>query len=142
MLPHQPAPCRRSRLEFNLLPWYASAHRGAGWKSSSPAAEYEEARKAFASLARRSGTDDVAINCSNTTEAIDHLAYRLGLGHDDVLVTTVVKHHANLMPWSHVARCSFVERDAAGTFDCGRRRGRARCGAAISTTWWDCRVGR
>ena len=44
--------------------------------------------------------DDVAIICRNTTEAINHLAYRLRLTPDDVVVTTVVEHHANLLPWS------------------------------------------
>ena len=71
----------------------------------------------MASFAGRSGTDDVAIICRNTTEAINHLAYRLGLGHDDVVVTTVVEHHANLLPWSRVTRCRYVECDATGTFD-------------------------
>ena len=71
----------------------------------------------MASFAGRSGTDDVAIICRNTTEAINHLAYRLGLGRDDVVVTTVVEHHANLLPWSRVARCRYVECDADGTFE-------------------------
>ena len=48
--------------------------------------------------------DDVAIICRNTTEAINHLAYRLRLTADDVVVTTVVEHHANLLPWARVAR--------------------------------------
>jgi selenocysteine lyase/cysteine desulfurase len=52
----------------------------------------------------------------NTTEAINHLAYRLGLGADDVVVTTVVEHHANLLPWSRVARRRWVECGIDGTF--------------------------
>ncbi len=71
----------------------------------------------MASFVGRSGTDDVAIICRNTTEAINHLAYRLGLGHDDVVVTTVVEHHANLLPWFRVTRCRYVECDDTGTFD-------------------------
>jgi len=109
-------PAVASRVQA-FLPWYSSVHRGAGWKSQLATAEYEEARGAFAALAGRTGTDDVAIICRNTTEAINHLAYRLGLGRDDVVVTTVVEHHANLLPWSRVARCRYVECDAAGTFD-------------------------
>jgi selenocysteine lyase/cysteine desulfurase len=53
----------------------------------------------------------------NTTEAINHLAYRLGLGPDDVVATTVVEHHANLLPWARVARRRWVECGTAGTFD-------------------------
>ena len=48
----------------------------------------------------------MAILCRNTTEAINHLAYRLRLEPDDVVVTTVVEHHANLLPWGRVARAA------------------------------------
>jgi selenocysteine lyase/cysteine desulfurase len=52
----------------------------------------------------------------NTTEAINHLAYRLRLGADDVVVTTVVEHHANLLPWGRVATLRWVECGPDGTF--------------------------
>lgn len=104
-----------SRVEA-FLPWYSSVHRGAGWKSQFATAEYEQARDAFATFAGRAGTDDVAVICRNTTEAINHLAYRLAFEPGDVVVTTVVEHHANLLPWSRLARCRHVECDAAGTF--------------------------
>jgi selenocysteine lyase/cysteine desulfurase len=58
----------------------------------------------------------VAIVCRNTTEAINHLAYRLNLSPDDVVVTTVVEHHANLLPWARLCKRRFVECDADGTF--------------------------
>jgi selenocysteine lyase/cysteine desulfurase len=59
---------------------------------------------------------DVAILCRNTTEAINHLAYRLRLGPTDVVVTTVVEHHANLLPWGRVAERRYVECGTDGTF--------------------------
>jgi len=108
-------PAVASRVQ-EFLPWYSSVHRGAGWKSQLATAEYEEARTAFAAFAGRTGTDDIAIICRNTTEAINHLAYRLGLRRVDIVVTTVVEHHANLLPWARVARCRYVECEAAGTF--------------------------
>jgi len=83
-----------------FVPWYSSVHRGAGYKSQMATAAYEEAREAAIRFAGRAGTDDIAILCRNTTEAINHLAYRLRLTPDDVIVTTVVEHHANLLPWS------------------------------------------
>lgn len=100
-----------------FLPWYSSVHRGAGWKSQLATGEYEEAREAMLRFAGRAGTGDVAIICRNTTEAINHLAYRLRLGGDDVVVTTVVEHHANLLPWGRVATRRYVECDATGRFD-------------------------
>ena len=99
-----------------FLPWYSSVHRGAGWKSQLATAEYEEARAAALAFAGRAGTDDVAIICRNTTEAINHLAYRLRLAPDDVVATTVVEHHANLLPWARLAQRRYVECGADGTF--------------------------
>jgi len=100
-----------------FLPWYSSIHRGAGWKSQLATGAYEDARSAFAAHAGREGTDDIAIICRNTTEAINHLAYRLALRPDDVVVTTVVEHHANLLPWGRHAQRRYVECDTTGTFE-------------------------
>jgi selenocysteine lyase/cysteine desulfurase len=100
-----------------FLPWYSSVHRGAGWKSQRATAGYEEARAAALAFAGPTRRDDVAILCRNTTEAINHLAYRLRLRSDDVVVTTVVEHHANLLPWARVATRRYVECDRRGVFD-------------------------
>jgi len=110
-----------------FVPWYSSVHRGAGYKSQLATAAYEDARTAalgFARRGRRAGHgrpagDDVAIICRNTTEALNHLAYRLRLSHKDVVVTTVVEHHANLLPWSRAAACRYVECGPDGTFSLG-----------------------
>ena len=58
----------------------------------------------------------MAIICRNTTEALNHLAYRLRLAPGDVVVTTVAEHHANLLPWSRAAACRYVECGGDGTF--------------------------
>ena len=100
-----------------FLPWYSSVHRGAGYKSRLATEAYEEARAAALCFAGRAPDgDDVAIICRNTTEAINHLAYRLRLQPDDVVVTTVVEHHANLLPWARLCRRRFVECGPDGTF--------------------------
>src|SRR5206468_13025119 len=81
-----------------FVPWYSSVHRGAGYKSRVATEAYEAARAAALQFAgRHVDGDDVAIVCRNTTEAINHLAYRLRLAADDVVVTTVIEHHANLL---------------------------------------------
>ena len=118
----------------DFLPWYSSVHRGAGWKSQLATAEYEDARDAALAFAGRGGptsasasahasahantthSTDVAIICRNTTEAINHLAYRLRLAPDDVVVTTVVEHHANLLPWARLSERRYVECGPDGTF--------------------------
>ena len=101
-----------------FLPWYSSVHRGAGYKSRQATAAYEEARNATLRFAGRDpGGADTAIICRNTTEAVNHLAYRLRLDPDDVVVTTVVEHHANLLPWARACRRRYVECGPDGTFE-------------------------
>jgi selenocysteine lyase/cysteine desulfurase len=109
-----------ARRVHEFLPRYSSVHRGAGYKSRLATRAYEEARLAALAFAGRTpDTPDVAIICRNTTEAINHLAYRLGLASDDVVVTTVVEHHANLLPWARYCRRRFVECGREGTFEVG-----------------------
>jgi selenocysteine lyase/cysteine desulfurase len=88
-----------------FVPWYSSIHRGAGYKSQVATAAYEDARGAALAFAGDRGPDDVAIICRNTTEALNHLAYRLRLDPRDVVVSTVVEHHANFLPWGRIATC-------------------------------------
>ncbi|MCC6226572.1 MAG: aminotransferase class V-fold PLP-dependent enzyme [Microthrixaceae bacterium] len=100
-----------------FLPNYSSVHRGAGFKSQYSTEAYENARRAAERFAGRDDTDDVAVLCRNTTEAINHLAYRLRFSAQDVVLTTVVEHHANLLPWGRVAaRREWIECSPDGTF--------------------------
>ena len=86
-----------------FLPWYSSVHRGAGYKSRRATAAYEAARDSAQRFSGRPAEgDDVVVLVRNTTEAINQLAYRLQLGPDDVVVSTVVEHHACLL---YTSRC-------------------------------------
>ena len=112
----QAHPAASARVE-EFLPWYSSVHRGAGFRSRRATSAYESARRTVLSFAGRDPDGpDVAIFCRNTTEALNHLAYRLRLSPDDVVVTTVVEHHANLLPWGRVATRRYVECSGNGTF--------------------------
>jgi selenocysteine lyase/cysteine desulfurase len=129
-----------------FLPWYSSVHRGAGYASRQATRRYEAARTAAERFAGRDPEgDDVAILCRNTTEAVNHLAYRLRLAPDDVVVTTVVEHHANLLPWARLCERRFVECGTDGTFtpddvarvlDTGRRPALLAITGASNVTGW------
>jgi selenocysteine lyase/cysteine desulfurase len=129
-----------------FLPWYSSVHRGAGYKSRQATAAYEAARQSAYRFAGRSVDDgSVAVLVRNTTEAINQLAYRLRLGPDDVVATTVVEHHANLLPWARVAARRWVECGPDGTFtvddvaavlDAGRRPALLAITGASNVTGW------
>ena len=101
----------------DFVPWYSSVHRGTGMKSRRATDRFEHAREAVLRFAGRPvDGSDVAIICRNTTEAINHLAYRLQLRPSDRVVTTVVEHHANLLPWARYGRPTHVECAVDGTF--------------------------
>jgi selenocysteine lyase/cysteine desulfurase len=130
----------------DFLPWYSSVHRGAGYKSRQATAAYEQARQSAHRFARRPlAEDNVVVLCRNTTEAINQLAYRLRFDPDDVVATTVVEHHANLLPWARVATRRWVECGADGTFttddvvdvlDTGRRPALLALTGASNVTGW------
>ncbi|MGY1679312.1 aminotransferase class V-fold PLP-dependent enzyme [Geodermatophilus sp. SYSU D01176] len=100
-----------------FLPWYSSVHRGAGAKSQFSSARYEEARETLLRFVGADAATHVALFPRNTTEALNLIAFRLGLTRDDVVVTTAVEHHANLLPWRRHARLRVVDVDESGTFD-------------------------
>ncbi len=129
-----------------FLPMYSSVHRGAGYRSRYATAAYEAARQAVLSFAgREPDGPDVAILCRNTTEAINQLAFRLRLQPTDIVVTTVVEHHANLLPWGRFAERRYVECSREGTFtvddvcaalDRGTRPALLAVTAASNVTGW------
>src|SRR3712207_401540 len=100
-----------------FLPWYASVHRGAGIRSQLTSKRYEEAREIMVRFVGGDPRTHLALFPRNTTEALNLLAFRLGLTQDDVVVTTAVEHHANLLPWRRHAQLRVVDVDTSGTFD-------------------------
>ena len=80
-----------------LLPWYASVHRGAGAASQRCTLAYERARQTIGDFVG-ARADDHVIFTRNTTDSLNLLARCVPAG------TTVVgwsgEHHANLLPWS------------------------------------------
>jgi selenocysteine lyase/cysteine desulfurase len=101
----------------DFLPWYSSVHRGSGAKSQVSSARYEQARETLGRFVGADPATHVALFPRNTTEGLNLIAFRLGLTRDDVVVTTAVEHHANLLPWRRHAQLRVVDVDRSGTFD-------------------------
>ncbi|MGH3760887.1 aminotransferase class V-fold PLP-dependent enzyme [Actinophytocola sp.] len=83
-----------------LLPWYASVHRGAGLASQVSTKVYERAREVVRRFVGARRTDAVVFT-RNTTDALNLLARALprtgGTGTSVVRFDT--DHHAALLPW-------------------------------------------
>lgn len=105
-----------ARAVDDYLPWYSSVHRGAGVRSRVASARYEAARETVLGFVGADPRTHVALFPRNTTEALNMLAFRLGLARDDVVVTTAAEHHANLLPWRRHATLRTVDVAGDGTF--------------------------
>ncbi|RKF25997.1 aminotransferase class V-fold PLP-dependent enzyme [Micromonospora globbae] len=107
------APCARTAADAvaELLPWYASVHRGAGALSRRCTLAYERARQTVGDFfgAR---ADDHVIFTRNTTDALNLLARSLPPG--TTVVTFASEHHANLLPWPRGSVRLPVPADAGG----------------------------
>ncbi|MER6969620.1 aminotransferase class V-fold PLP-dependent enzyme [Nocardioides sp. NPDC000445] len=98
-----------------VLPWYASVHRGAGYLSQVSTALYEESRATIGAYVG-AREDDVTVITRNTTDSVNLLA---GCVPGRVLVLDI-EHHANLLPWRRVEAGVTVvagQNTLAGTID-------------------------
>jgi cysteine desulfurase / selenocysteine lyase len=92
-----------------LLTSNGGVHRGAHQLMEEATDAYEQGR---ADIAAFVGADpDELVFTKNATESLNLLSYVLGdnrfdqaVGPGDVIVTTELEHHANLIPWQELAR--------------------------------------
>jgi len=88
--------------------WYSSIHRGTGFKSLLSSELYDQCREIVARFVGADPAYHVVIFCANTTDAINKLCRRLHLGPDEVVLTTVMEHHSNLLPWRLSGNVDYV----------------------------------
>jgi cysteine desulfurase/selenocysteine lyase len=103
--------------------WYSNVHRGTGFKSQLSSWVFEEARNI---IGRFVGADDssTVIFCKNTTEAINKLAWRFQCPianamdkelEKPVIITSVMEHHSNELPWRKSGKVVHVNINHDGT---------------------------
>ena len=100
-----------------FLKWYSNVHRGTGFKSKLSSWAFDKSRERIAEFVNGKHPDRVVIFSKNTTEAINHLAHRFPFRKDGVVLTTVMEHHSNELPWRKVARVIHIEVDHDGKVD-------------------------
>ena len=85
---------------------YANVHRGIYELSEDATQRFEAARRKVAQFLG-APTDKEIVFVRNATEAINLVAYswgRANLRAGDVMVTTQLEHHANIVPWQQLTR--------------------------------------
>lgn len=100
-----------------LLPHYGSVHRGAGYNARRCTMAYELARRTIRDFLGADRERDVVVFTKNTTEAINKLARSMPVNDGDVVLTTVLEHHSNDLPWRARVRTVHVGAAPDGTLD-------------------------
>jgi cysteine desulfurase/selenocysteine lyase len=96
------------------LEWYSAVHRGAGFKSQVSSLAYEEAREIIAHFVGADPHERACIFVRNATEALNRCSGRFHFHPGDVVLTTLMEHHSNMLTWR--SRCGHVEYVAVDDF--------------------------
>ena len=112
-------PAFRSVMETveRFVPLYASVHRGTGYLSRLSTAAYEEARVLVGRFVGADPERDVVLFGKNTTEAVNRLARSLLMAPGSVVLTTMLEHHSNDLPWRARTRTVRVRAMPDGRLD-------------------------
>jgi cysteine desulfurase / selenocysteine lyase len=112
-----PAFDRVARRVSDFLPWYASVHRGTGFKSQLSTHAYERAHERVLRFLGADPSEHVVIFGKNTTEAVNKLARRFPLQPGDVVLCSLMEHHSNDLPWRGQAEVQRVGVTPEGALD-------------------------
>ena len=112
-------PAMRSVLDAvaATVPHYSSVHRGAGHHARRCTEAFEDARRSVGEFVAADPDRDTVVFTKNTTEAINKLAAALPLDDDSVILTTILEHHSNDLPWRARVRTVHIGAQPDGTLD-------------------------
>jgi len=96
---------------------YASVGRGSGYKSHVSMEAFDSARASIGKFVGASQDTHTVILGKNTTEALNKLAHCLQLSEDDVILTSLMEHHSNDLPWRQAATAYHIGLLEDGSLD-------------------------
>jgi cysteine desulfurase/selenocysteine lyase len=100
-----------------FLPFYSGVHRGTGYKSRVSTTAFERARDIVGEFVGADAERDVVVFTKNTTEAINRLTRSLVADENAVVLTTMLEHHSNDLPWRGRFRTVHIGVRPDGTLD-------------------------
>lgn len=101
----------------NFLPWYASVHRGHGYKSRLSSEAYDQAHATIGAFFGYDPDHHLVVLGKNTTEALNKAAYRIPIPSGKAVLTTLMEHHSNDLPWRYRAPVRFAPLTSDGRLD-------------------------
>jgi cysteine desulfurase/selenocysteine lyase len=112
--------------------YYSSVHRGTGFKSVVSTKAYDNAHLKALKFVGANPDYFTAILVKNSTDGINKLARRLSLTRGDIVLSSLMEHHSNDLPWRAVARTEYIDIDDSGFIDMDDfRRKLARYGKKV-----------
>lgn len=105
-----------------FMPFYSGVHRGTGFKSILATQVFDEAHAIAGDFVGADPERDTVIFVKNTTEAVNKLAKRCDWRDGDVVITTMMEHHSDDLPWRMHARVIHIGVDDKGYLDMDQLR--------------------
>lgn len=93
---------------------YGSIGRGRGTKAIMSSVFYENARETVKKFVGADHEKYTVVFVNNTTDGINKLASALITSKDDIVITTPMEHHANLLSWRMRCNVLYAELDEKG----------------------------
>jgi cysteine desulfurase / selenocysteine lyase len=100
-----------------FLRYYSNVGRGTGFKSEIATWAYGESRKTIGRFLGADPDTDTIIVTRNTTESLNRLAVLFPFKPDSVVLTTLMEHHSNDLPWRRRARVVHAGINPDGSLD-------------------------
>lgn len=100
-----------------FMPWYSGVHRGTGFKSLLATEAFDAAHTMVGRFVGADPSYHTVIFVKNTTECVNKLANRMGFRPGDVVVTTLLEHHSNDLPWRRHAAVAHAAMLSDGRLD-------------------------
>src|SRR5919202_2363979 len=97
-----------------MQPYYSNIHRGTGFDSNLCTERYEEARRIVGEFVGWDCDRDVVIPVRNTTEGMNLLANTISFAPGDRVLTTILEHHSNDLPWRSKAQVEHLPVNSDG----------------------------
>ncbi len=99
---------------MSFLKWYSNVHRGTGYKSQLSSWAFEQSRDLVAEFVHADLKKQVVIFTKNSTEAINKLSHRIPIQKGDIILTSMMEHHSNELPWRRVGEVQHIAVDTNG----------------------------
>ncbi|HSF92800.1 MAG TPA: aminotransferase class V-fold PLP-dependent enzyme, partial [Paracoccaceae bacterium] len=105
-----------------FMPFYSGVHRGTGFKSLLATQVFDEAHDLAGTFVKADLERNTVIFLKNTTEAVNKLANRCEWREGDVVITTLMEHHSDDLPWRKHAKVIHIGVDDRGYLDMDQLR--------------------